>query len=322
MVAVSAYRRDTRQRLDHSPVYERSVLRFRGSPQSGSLDPIGVEVVRYAAPLIADVQFLRMENSFAAEVSTTAFGLSLPRVRASARRRVLMVFPQSGVLNVESAPSGTLKIQDRVWLVLPGNTPVVMSSDDHFEGVFFAFDAREALPSLAASIRPGKRELGSPILDIMRPMLKALVRYPRVDDILTINNMQSLLRSMTRSLVFELTETGNHVSRDLAGEIRAIVRLRHQDPELTPHSIALGLSISRRTADRVMSDSGDVSLARLIRSERAQTAKHLLQTQRRLSIEEVWMTSGFPSKETMRRALRDYFDRSPRELRDSAASEL
>ncbi|WP_146082029.1 helix-turn-helix domain-containing protein [Pseudoclavibacter sp. Z016] len=314
-VNVNSSRRDARQDVEHPSGYKRSVLRFRGSPQTWGLESIGVEIVRYSAPLISDVQLLTMENYFAAEVTTTAFAASWTRARASARRRVLMIFPRSGVLNVESGPSNTLKIQDRVWLVLPGSTPVLMSSDNHFEGIFFAFDAREVLPSLAASIRPGKRELGSPILDMMRPMLESFVRYPRVDDVLTIHNMRSLLRSMARSLVLELLETGNHVSRDLAGEIRAIVRLRHQDPALTPHSIALGLSISRRTADRVMSDSGDVSLAQLIRSERAHTAKTLLQTQRQLSIEEVWVTSGFPSKETMRRALRDIFNRSPREIR-------
>lgn len=102
----------------------------------------------------------------------------------------------------------------------------------------------------------------------------------------------------------------------LLNEAMAIIAQQCQDPEFGPGRVASEVNVSLRRVQAVFADAG-TSAATEIRRRRSRVAHGILQNSRYdvLSIEQVAKQSGFGTAMSMRRALLDLYDLSPKEVR-------
>ncbi|MDL9937705.1 helix-turn-helix domain-containing protein [Gordonia sp. ABSL1-1] len=95
---------------------------------------------------------------------------------------------------------------------------------------------------------------------------------------------------------------------------RDLIERHHRDPDFAPDTVAAHLHVSRRQIYRNFEKAGE-SLAALIASRRAETARELLISQPGLSIAEIAQAAGFPGAATFRNRFRAQYGVGPREYR-------
>ncbi|PPG30759.1 hypothetical protein C5E10_11525 [Pseudoclavibacter sp. RFBG4] len=294
---------------------------FKGVLPDDAFESSGVFVRDHYEPAHAEVQLLRFNNFLVARLRTRPVVLEWPRTRLPARRRFAFILVNQGEVafegdSLKGTPSAT-----GVGMALPGHEPLTIEVVGVTEMIVFTFDQDEISP-LQANRVPGVTDVSSsPLYTATSHFLSKLLSQSPDADQMTANSIRELLRSFARALVMESTRENIEAPDDLFGRVKELVDSRFSNLDFGPSEIARELGVSTRSLQRAAEKHG-ASVAKMLRTARAQRAQHLMLTRPHLTLDVVSKMSGFNSVGSMRRALLSTRGMTPKDVRASSGTDI
>ncbi|MBF4550072.1 MULTISPECIES: helix-turn-helix domain-containing protein [unclassified Pseudoclavibacter] len=287
---------------------------FVGTLPEDAFESSGVFVREYYEPAHSEVQLLRFNNFLVTRLRTRPVVLEWPRTRLPARRRFAFVLVNQGEVafagdSLKGTPSAT-----GVGMALPGHEPLTIEVVGVTEMILFTFDQDEISPLQANRVPNVTDVSSSPLFTATYHFLSRLLSQSPDADQMTANSIRELLRSFARALVVESTRENIEEPDDLFERVKELVSSRSSNLDFGPPEIARELGVSTRSLQRAAERHG-ASVAKMLRSARADRARHLLLTRPQLNLDVVSKMSGFNSVGSMRRALLSTHGMTPKDVR-------
>lgn len=151
---------------------------------------------------------------------------------------------------------------------------------------------------------------------------RQLIYDERATSVSETSATERVLREMIGTLVQQRAGNTGSTAATVWDRTLSVIRAHADDPNLTPAQIAHEVGSSLRYLQAALNRKG-TSIAAEIRRERTRRARDLLRdsTADSFSIDEIANRCGFGSSSSLRRALDDIYDRSPREIRQQSADD-
>ena len=233
------------------------------------------------------------------------------RTRASARRRFMFYFVNSGALEV-SGQTGTHHVEGHgVGLIYPGTGQIALRTLIESDFTVFTFDAQAVYPATLSPETGAELPQASPVLWAACAFLNGLLTAQQASRVQSAQVLRKMTSDIAGSLLAEasMSQAGDHASNAVLQTIDA----NFHNPLFSVADIVTQTGLARRTLERVCASAGFTPFDAL-RARRTEHALSLLLAQDSLRVHDIWSPSGFVSPEQLRRAFLHFYGKTSRQL--------